>query len=343
MPERPAPDRIPPLLESAIRQRIPDAQQAKIVDWQRSAHGFASDTYLFTVEGIGDEPTGLVFRRPPEVPLFPDYDLRRQFVVMKRLATTDIPVPTLRWIDTDPGAIGSPYLVMDRIDGGRTPSDVPPYHEQGMYFDAEPADRTTMWWGCLDTMARLHKLDPAALRLDFLRLPKFGAEPVEQAVHYLDWAVHWASPRIPDTIELAIAWLKDNLYQPEHLTLCWGDGRLSNILYAADYSVLGALDWEVAYLGDHEFDLAWLLLTDWVSSEFLGKPRLPGTPSREEAIARYEAATGWAVRRLRFNEILGAVLLSVALLRIQTYLNMGDLSAVCTARLDQLLATGSTK
>ncbi|WP_194837034.1 phosphotransferase family protein [Nocardia sp. XZ_19_369] len=339
MTVRPTPEQLPPLLEKVIRQRIPHADQATVVGWQRAEQGFASDTYLFDVEGIdgAEAPLGLVFRRPPEVPLFPDYDLRRQFVVMKRLAPTGIPVPTVRWIDTGTADLGSPYLIMDRIEGGRTPSDVPPYHESGMYLAAAPHERTTMWWGCVDTMARLHQLDPAALRLDFLRLPRFGNHPVEEAVSYLDWAVHWAAPHIPDTIERAITWLRDNRYDPECLALCWGDSRLSNMLYDKDYAVIGALDWEVGHLGDPESDLAWLLLTDWVSSEYLGKPRLPGTPTRADTIARYEAATGRPVRRLRYNEILGAVLLSVALLRISTYLDMGDLSAVAVARLELLL------
>ncbi|WP_069167296.1 phosphotransferase [Nocardia altamirensis] len=144
----------------------------------------------------------------------------------------------------------------------------------------------------------------------------------------------------PPTIERAITWLRDHCYDPDHVTLCWGDSRLSNVLYGPDYSVLGALDWEIGYLGDHEADLAWLLLTDWVSSEYLSIPRLPGTPSREETIARYEAATGWPVRRLRFNEILGAVLMALALLRIQVVLGIGDLSAVAVARLDPLLSEG---
>jgi hypothetical protein len=37
----------------------------------------------------------LVFRRPPQVSLFPDYDLLRQVLVMNRLAATPIPVPTV--------------------------------------------------------------------------------------------------------------------------------------------------------------------------------------------------------------------------------------------------------
>ena len=37
----------------------------------------------------------LVFRRPPEYEILPDYDLRRQYLVMQRLAASPIPVPTV--------------------------------------------------------------------------------------------------------------------------------------------------------------------------------------------------------------------------------------------------------
>lgn len=340
---RPTPDELPRHLEHLVHQHIPASEQATIANWKRADQGFASDTYLFDVDGLNTAPghAGFVFRRPPEVALFPDYDLRRQFLVMKRLAATDIPVPTVRWIDTDPNPLGTPYFIMDRIDGGRTPSDVPTYHEAGMYFEATPEQRASIWWSCVDTMTRVHRLDPATLRLDFLRMPRLGAEPLEQVVNYLDLAVHWASPTPSPIFERSLAWLRDNRYRPEHVTLCWGDSRLSNLLYGDDLSVIGVLDWEIAYLGDHEADLAWLLLTDWLCSDFQGRARLPGTPTRAETIAGYERRTGWPVRNLRFNEILCAVLLSVPLLRMSSHLGMGDLSQVCAARLDQLLTEGS--
>ncbi|MEV6278808.1 phosphotransferase family protein [Nocardia sp. NPDC051832] len=329
-----SPEELPAALEPIVQQHIPGSA---ISGWKRAEQGFATETYLFDAVDAEGATTGLVFRRPPEASLFPDYDLRRQFLVMKRLAGTGLPVPEVRWIEPDDTALGTPYFVMDRIDGGSTPSDVPTYHESGMYYDAKPEDRTTIWWHCLDTMARIHQLDPAALRLDFLRMDQLGADPVEQAINYLDWAVHWAATNPAPTIERALTWLREHRYQAEHVTLCWGDARLSNILYGGDLAVLGVLDWEIAHLGDHEFDLAWLLFTDWLSSDFQGRARLPGTPGREEAIARYETVTGWPVRNLRFNEILCAITLSVPLLRMSSHLGMGDLSAVCVARLDQLL------
>ncbi|QRY62345.1 phosphotransferase [Gordonia sp. PDNC005] len=76
----------------------------------------------------------------------------------------------------------------------------------------------------------------------------------------------------------ALKWLKGNLYEPEHPTLVWGEARMPNILYTPQLSVAGVLDWEMAYLGHHEADLAWLLFLDWACSDFEGHASLPGTP-----------------------------------------------------------------
>lgn len=116
---------------------------------------------------------------------------------------------------------------------------------------------------------------------------------------------------------------------------------MSNILYAQDHSITGVLDWEIAYLGDHEADLAWMLFLDWASSEFEGHPALPGTPTRAESIARYEEQTGWKVRNLDYNEVLAAVLLAIPIIRMSAFLNLGpdvDIMGFCTARIEQIIS-----
>ena len=151
-----------------------------------------------------------------------------------------------------------------------------------------------MWWGCVQAIADVHALDWRSLRLEKLLMPDRGAHPLEQVVNYYDELLLWASS--PDSrarsSSAAAEWLRDNIYEPEHLVLCWGDSRLSNILYGPQFEVTAVLDWEIAYIGDHEADLAWLLFVDWACSEYEGVPRLDGTPSREETIERYEQLTG---------------------------------------------------
>ena len=145
-------------------------------------------------------------------------------------------------------------------------------------------------------------------------------------------------------LSAAATWLRDNVYEPEHLALCWGDSRLSNILYGPQFEVAAVLDWEIAYIGDHEADLAWLLFLDWACSEYEGVPRLEGTPGREETIERYGRLTGLEMRNLRYNEVLAAVALACPVLRLETKLRAEglltddfDLVGFCVERIRQLL------
>ncbi len=113
MTTRPTADEIPALLEPIARDRIPGADGARIVNWRGTERGFSTETFLFELEIDGTAPTTLkrlVFRRPPQVSLFPDYDLLRQVLVMNRLQATPITVPTVCWLDRDDDALGTPVL-----------------------------------------------------------------------------------------------------------------------------------------------------------------------------------------------------------------------------------------
>ena len=238
---------------------------------------------------------------------------------MNRLQATPVTVPEVCWLDRGDDTLGTPYYVMEQVPTVGSPGEFPPYHAAGLYFDASPEERATMWWGCVRAIADVHALDWRELKLDRLLMPGRGSGPLEQVVDYYSDALQWASSGRPRA-ELATAaeWLRDNVYEPEHLCLCWGDSRLSNILYGPKFEVSAVVDWEIAYIGDHEADLAWLLFTDWGLSEYQGLPRLDGTPGREETIERYEQLTGMPVRNLRFNEVLAAVALACPVTRLET-------------------------
>jgi aminoglycoside phosphotransferase (APT) family kinase protein len=349
MDSRPAADEIAALLEPIARQRIAGAADARIANWCAAERGLSTETFLFDLERDGDDgPTTvkqLVFRRPPDVSIFPDYDLTRQVMVMNRLRDTPITVPTVYWLDRDSTDLGTPYYVMEQLPTIGTASDFPSYHSQGLYFDATPEQRSTMWWGCVQVIADVHALDWRSLRLEKLLMPQRGEQPLEQVVEYCDELLTWGSPESRrQELADAVEWLRDNIYEPEHLVLCWGDSRLSNILFGPEYEVTAVLDWEIAYIGDHEADLAWLLFVDWACTEYEGVPRLAGTPSREETIDRYEQLSGRTVRNLRYNEVLAAVELGIPVSRLETRLrNQGlltgdfDLAGFCVERIRQLL------
>jgi aminoglycoside phosphotransferase (APT) family kinase protein len=89
--------------------------------------------------------------------------------------------------------------------------------------------------------------------------------------------------------------------EPERLSLCWGDAKLGNILYApGTRDVAAVIDWEMATIGDPEYDLASLHLSDLRAQDGAGGIALPGTPNAEELIALYERHSGRPVRRFHY-------------------------------------------
>ena len=207
----------------------------------------------------------------------PDYDLLRQVLVMNRLRATPITVPQVCWLDR--GSDDARHAVLRDGAGGdgrAAPVNFRPYHAAGMYFDASPEQRATMWWGCVQAIADVHALDwrrvAAGQAAD--AGPRCTSRSGRSSNYYCD---HTAvgDPRADPRAELAAAaeWLRDNIYEPEHLTLCWGDSRLSNVLYGPRFEVSAVVDWEIAYIGDHEADLAWLL------DDRLGAVGVPGHTS----------------------------------------------------------------
>jgi aminoglycoside phosphotransferase (APT) family kinase protein len=346
---RPAAEEIPARLQPIVCQHLPGTADARIANWRAADRGLSTETFLFDVQKDGDDGpttlTQLVFRRPPATNLYPDYDLTRQVMVMNRLRNTPISVPTVCWLDREDNDLGTPYFVMEQLPTIGTASDYPSYHSQGLYFDATAGQRATMWWGCVQAIADVHALDWRSLRLDKLLMPQRGAHPLEQVVAYCAEMLVWAAPENPrQELVDAVEWLRHNIYEPEHLVLCWGDSRLSNVLYGPEFEVTAVLDWELAYIGDHEADLAWLLFVDWACSEYQGVPRLGGTPNRQDTIERYEQLSGRAVQNLRYNEVLAAVELGLPVSRLDTRLrNEGlltgefDLIGFCAERIRQLL------
>ena len=300
------------VIASWLQKKMPKARDISITNIERSGSGMSNETFLFDVswrEGKKSRSEGMVLRLPPKAhPVHPEYDLKKQFTIMQSLAKTNVPVPKMYWMEEDTEVLGAPFYIMGKLNG-IVPLDYPPYHSFGVYFNATPLQRAKMWWGSLDAMAKVHKVDWEKLGLSFLGAPKGGTHPVDRRLDYLERFLNWIKEGPQDTqpmLETALKWLRQNRYVPERVGLCWGDTRLPNTMYDQNFDVIAVLDWEMAYLGDPESDLAWFLLADWQHSEGYGIPRLEGSPSREETIKRYEELTGFKVKNLFYNEVLNA-------------------------------------
>ena len=282
--------------------------------------GFSNDTLVCHVtyqeDGVGRREDLVVRLEPADFQIFPEYDLRGQARIMQCLAETDVPVPNVRWIEEDAGVLGRSFYVMDRV-AGEVPSEVPPYHAAGVFAAATPEQRQAMWWSGIETLARLHAVDWRAAGLGFLGEPPGDVPAVRPQLEYyermLEWAEEEGEPQ--PVLRAAQRWLREHECEAERVALCWGDSRLPNVIYR-DGRVVGVLDWEMAFLGDPEADLAWWLFMDWFASGGYGVARLEGMPEREETVARYEELARRPVRNLFYNEVFAGMRFGVIMVRV---------------------------
>ncbi|MFI6731699.1 phosphotransferase family protein [Nonomuraea sp. NPDC050451] len=289
-------------------------------------NGLSSETLFFTA--TWDEGrTRCVARLAPAVeavPVFPSYDLRAQFGIM-RLARekAGIPAPRALWFEPDPEHLGTPFLVMEREDGD-VPPDVMPYTFGSWLLDAAAADQRRLQDAGVAVLAALH-------RAEFTpeELAPFGAAGLRAHVEaqrgYYEWA-HGERP-IP-VLERAFSWLESHWPQdPGPDVLCWGDARIGNMMFR-DFTPVAVLDWEMAAVGPPELDLSWMIFLHRFFQDITVAAGFPGMPDfmrSEDVCRKYREITGYEPRDLDFYEMYAALRHGIVMARVwQRRIHFGE-------------------
>ena len=290
--------------------------------------GMSNVSLLFdaswTAGGVAEQ-AALVARMAPDldaVPVFPHYDLQRQFDVIAAVAANSaVPVPRLRWIEQGREALGSPFIVMDRVDG-RVPVDNPPYVFFGWYFDATPAERRALQDATVRVLADLHAIAEPMTTFGSLAAdagPDALRAHVDGQRAYYEWTRRVDGLRIP-VIEDAFEWLERNWpAEAGDTVLSWGDARIGNVIYTG-FEPAAVLDWEMAALGPREIDLAWFIFLHRFFqdiAEMFAQPGLPDVCRRADVVEVYEQASGQPVRDLDFYLVYAALRHAVVMSQVK--------------------------
>ncbi|MCU1595740.1 MAG: aminoglycoside phosphotransferase, partial [Frankiales bacterium] len=208
------------------------------------ATGFSNETIIVDAHYNGSTDRLVVRVAPTGYTLFPDAAFEEQYKILVTLAAkTSIPVPAVRWYETDTSVLGAPFFVMEFVDG-LIPSDNPPYTLEGWLKDASPDVQEKVFWGAIDSIAEIAALDP-----DSLDLPPL-LDGLDAQLDYYE--AFMAS--VEQTEELvvarrAFAWLKANKPQDDGRVFIWGDSRVGNVMYDPSGERLAVVDWEMACYG----------------------------------------------------------------------------------------------
>ncbi|GAT03443.1 phosphotransferase family protein [Mycolicibacterium fortuitum] len=287
------------------------------------SNGMSSETIMLTgrwEENGESKEQQWVARVAPttdDVPVFSSYRLDHQFEVMRQVGElTDVPVPNVRWMDTTGEVLGTPFFLMDRVDG-QVPPDVMPYTFGGNWFADAPLERQReLQDSTVEVLAKLHAIPDAAERFAFLsEVDPPGDTPLRR---HFGWLKDWYEYAVPDIgrsplVERALQWLEDNFpddVAASESVLIWGDSRIGNVLYD-NFRPSAVLDWEMATIGPRELDVSWIIFAHMVFQELAGMAGLPGLPDvmREEDVrATYRELTGAELGDLRWFYIYSGVI-----------------------------------
>jgi aminoglycoside phosphotransferase (APT) family kinase protein len=228
-------------LQAQLGLHISDA--SGVVELKRMSGGQSNPTYLLT---IGDRRF-VLRKKPGGAILASAHAVEREFAVMKALGTVDFPVPKMHWLCEDVSILGTPFFVMQYLDGRIFFDPTLP--------DLSPNERAAIHDAANAAQAKLHKIDFAAIGLtDFGKTGNYMARQIER------WSKQYMASEIDriDAMHELMQWLPANTPASDEVSIVHGDYRLDNLVFAKDSAtVIGVLDWELSTLGNPLADFAY--------------------------------------------------------------------------------------
>lgn len=228
----------------------------------------------------------MVLRKKPAGLILPGaHAIEREFRVLRALESTEVPVPRALWLEEDSGVLGTPFYLMERLDG-RVFSDC-------TLPGLEPEERRAIYLDIARTLARLHAVRPDAVGLsDYGKPGNYFERQIGR------WGRQYReSPggRV-EALELLLDWLCSHMPLDDcAVAVAHGDFRLGNMLFhPSEPRVIGVLDWELSTLGHPLADLGFCVMP-WHTAPheyggLLGSGwETSGIPSRAEFEAKYHA------------------------------------------------------
>ena len=158
---------------------------------------------------------------------------------MRAVRATRFPVANIRWVEFDASVLGTPFFVMDWVEGSSGPPD------------------DTALRDYVQKLHELHQLDWRKAEIPFARVPVVPLDAVHQQVDRWMEVHRWGRVLPEPLLEEAATWLKHNAPDDLGLGIVHGDPGPLNFIHK-DGVVQAFTDWEFSHIGDPNED--WLFL-----------------------------------------------------------------------------------
>ncbi|PKS10483.1 hypothetical protein jhhlp_002235 [Lomentospora prolificans] len=324
-------------LERYLEEHVPEIKTP--LDIKQFGFGQSNPTYQLT------SATGIryVLRKKPPGKLLSKaaHKVEREYRVMRAIGEANakgssgvqVPVPKTYCLCEDDTVVGTPFYVMEFLDGR--------IFEDFSIPEVDAKTRTAMWTDAVRTLAKLHSIDPASIGL-----ASFGKDTDFYTRQIKTWStICEAQSAVRDVdsgalvgplphMEELVSYFADPERQPaDRATLVHGDFKIDNLVFhKTEPRVIGILEctkkksmrkveksapindarsWEMSTIGHPLSDLS-NLLTAFTTAPATDSPlttaksslsnpafvpgKTPGLPTRGELIAMYASASASAAQ-----------------------------------------------
>lgn len=262
-------------------------------------------------------------KQPPGRILRGAHAIDREYRVLTALFPTAVPVPRPILYHDDPEALGTPFYLMERVEGRVFANCALP--------DANPSERRALWMALADALAALHDVRPEAVGLgDYGRPGNYFERQLARWSGQLDQSVTGPWPDLQ-----RLAGILPGLLPPEDgaAGIAHGDFRMGNVLFHPTESrVVAILDWELSTLGHPLADLGFCVMPwNTAPEEFGGLKGLDlaalSLPEKADFIAQYRARRPGAAPLLPFHEAFALFRFAVIFVGIADRAAQGNAAA----------------
>ena len=262
--------------------------------------GASSGTIVFTASyGNVGETEKFVLRFHTEASHANYCDIPGQYKLLCALQQTSVLSPRVTDMDETGEHLGVPGFLMKCVAGTVLP---PTYPLNGPLFDVTPDARRQMVREAVAGLVELHRVDWRGFKLDKITRKGAGRNFLESDINWYWKALNWGTPEHAPVVGDTRQWLLDHQFEPQTLAICHGDASLHNYMYR-DNHLVAMLDWEFAFIGAPELDVAFQSSAHEVLS--IGTEPLAGVPDIVERKAIYEELTGRPLHNWDYYETIG--------------------------------------
>ncbi|KAK4187976.1 kinase-like domain-containing protein [Podospora australis] len=240
-------------LEKWLNKNVPYIETP--LDVRQFGFGQSNPTYQL----ISPDGKRYVLRKKPPGRLVSKtaHKVEREYRIIAALAKTDVPVPKAYCLCEDESVIGTPFYIMEFLDGRIFEDPVIP--------NVLPDHRREIWADAVRTLAKLHRVDPKSVGLEgFGKHTGFYTRQVNtwRAICDAQAAVEDVDTReavgpLPHFTQL-MDYFSDEKQQPaDKGTLIHGDFKIDNMVFhKTEPRVIGILDWEMSTIGNPLSDIS---------------------------------------------------------------------------------------